>query len=147
MNDDRLPTGEYNFLEYFCNKRGCDCRRSHIAVTSPQANNEVLATISFGWESLEFYADWMSCSLSDPMVSDMKGPALLPMNKQSEYSEVLFDKFISVVLDDTYTERVKRHYRLFKDSLQRDSSTRGHRNRKDKRKAKRAIRKKNRKKR
>ncbi len=53
-----MPDGEYGFLELYCNEPGCDCRRVTIDVLRPETGwSRILATISYGWESLDFYAE------------------------------------------------------------------------------------------
>src|SRR2546428_12515041 len=54
-----LPEGEYGFVELYCNQPGCDCRRVMIDVLRPETGwSKVWATISYGWESLDFYRPW-----------------------------------------------------------------------------------------
>ncbi|MGP8234166.1 MAG: hypothetical protein ACLQVW_01960 [Limisphaerales bacterium] len=54
-----LPAGEYGFLELYCNEPTCDCRRVLFQVCCPDTPNQVLATINYGWESEDFYAQWL----------------------------------------------------------------------------------------
>ena len=65
-NRQDLPDGEYSFLEFYCNEPGCDCRRVMIDVLRPETGwSKVWATISYGWESLDFYRKW-SKTASEP---------------------------------------------------------------------------------
>ena len=62
-----LPEGEYGFVELYCNQPGCDCRRVMIHVLRPETGwSKVWATISYGWESLDFYRKWGVCDC-DPI--------------------------------------------------------------------------------
>ena len=54
-----LPAGEYGFLELYCNEPTCDCRRVLFQVCRADRPNKVLATINYGWESEDFYAQWL----------------------------------------------------------------------------------------
>ena len=56
-----LPDGDYGFLELYCNEPSCDCRRATISVLRPETGwSRVWATISSGWESVDFYEKWKS---------------------------------------------------------------------------------------
>ena len=90
-NRQDLPDGEYGFLEFYCNEPGCDCRRVMIDVLRPETGwSKVWATISYGWESLDFYRKWGE-NASDPI--EMKGPYLDPLNPQTKYSPALLNLF------------------------------------------------------
>jgi hypothetical protein len=79
-NRPDLPDGEYGFIELYCNEPGCDGRRVTIVVLRPETGwSTIWATISYGWESLDFYRKWSRAS-SDP--AEMKGPSLDPLNSQ-----------------------------------------------------------------
>lgn len=78
MPGQDLPAGNYGFLELYCNEPGCDCRRAIIQVLRPETGwSEVWATISYGWESQEFYRS----KVGDD--SDERGPYLDPLNSQA----------------------------------------------------------------
>ena len=112
-----LPVGEYGFIEFYCNEPGCDCRRVIINVLRPDTGwNKVWATINYGWESLDFYRNWTG-GASDPI--DLKGPNLDPINPQTEYSFYLLDLFRFILESPDYVERLKRHYQMFRDSVEK----------------------------
>ena len=112
---DDLPDGEYGFLEFYCDEPGCDCRRVMIDVLRPETGwSKIWATIGYGWESLDFYRKW-SKGASDPI--EMKGPYLDPLNPQTKYSSALLDLFRIILHSPDYVERLKRHYRMFRDSV------------------------------
>ena len=52
---------------------------------------------------------------SDPV--EMKGPYLDPLNPQTKYSSALLDLFRFILHSPDYIERLKRHYRMFRDSV------------------------------
>ena len=105
--EDGLPKGEYFLLDSYCNDPKCDCRRVFINVLY---KDKILATIGYGWESLEFYENWMG----EP-APDMKGPILELTGPHTEYSETILKLFKEVVLKDSaYIERIKTHYKMFK---------------------------------
>ena len=77
-----LPEGEYGFVELYCDEPACDCRRVIIDVLRPETGwSKIWATISYGWESLDFYRKWGGQE-NDPI--EMKGPYLDPLNPQTE---------------------------------------------------------------
>jgi len=110
-----LPDGEYGFLEFYCDEPGCDCRRVMIYVLRPETGwSRVWAAIGYGWESLDFYQKWGGAH-SDPV--EMKGPYLDPINPQTKYSSALRSLFESLLQSPDYVERLKRHYRMFRDAV------------------------------
>jgi len=114
-NHQDLPDGEYAFVEFYCNEPGCDCRRVTIQVLRPETGrSKIWATMSYGWDSLDFYQKWGPHS--DPV--EMKGPTLDTLNPQSQYSPALLDLFRLLIQSPDYVERLKRHYRMFRDSVE-----------------------------
>ncbi|MGO4882710.1 MAG: hypothetical protein ACLP59_18110 [Bryobacteraceae bacterium] len=110
-----LPAGEYGYIEFYCDESGCDCRRVTICVLRPDTGwGEIWATISYGWESPDFYKEWSAAS--DPL--EMQRPCLDPLNPQTVYSNILLDLFREILQSPDYVERLKRHYRMFRDSLE-----------------------------
>lgn len=105
------PLGEYGFLEFFCADPGCDCRRVTLQVTT--LDGGVWATISFGWEKAQFYRRWMHDAAD---AGEMAGASLDPLNRQSGFAEGFLALFQEMVKTDRkYVERLKRHYKMFKD--------------------------------
>jgi hypothetical protein len=58
-NNKKIPDGVYDLYESFCDEEDCDCRRVFINVTSRDSQDE-MATITYGWETPEFYKKWMT---------------------------------------------------------------------------------------
>jgi len=100
-----LPADEYGFDELYCVEAGCDCRRVMINVLARRAQAH-LATINHAF---------------DPPIHDDDPPEqtfLDPLNPQTEWSAVLLDIFVNLVLrDDAYRQRLLRHYRTFKEAV------------------------------
>lgn len=115
LEREDLPAGEYYFIESFCNDKKCDCRRAFINILY---EDKVIATIGFGWEDLEFYGKWMG---DKSMAKDLKGPILELTGIRTKYSEkglALFKEFM--MNDEVFIERLKKHYKMFKESLSDD---------------------------
>lgn len=116
-----LPDGEYGFLELYCDDPACDCRRVLINVVTPKGS-QVLATINYGWESIEFYTEWMHGDKK--LGREMQGASLDFLNPQSQYADALLNLFKWVLEDQAYVERLKRHYMLFKGAVRREHRAR-----------------------
>ena len=54
---------------------------------------------------------------SDPI--EMKGPNLDTLNPQTRYSPALLNLFRFLIHSPDYVERLKRHYQMFRDSVER----------------------------
>lgn len=115
LPDQDLPEGSYGFLELYCDEPGCDCRRVTIVVLRPETGwSKMWATISYGWESKRFYRKW---GLDESELSQAKGPYLDPLNPQTPYSPALLDLFRWLLESPDYVARLKRHYKMFRESV------------------------------
>ncbi|MBA3713959.1 MAG: hypothetical protein H0W76_16135 [Pyrinomonadaceae bacterium] len=119
---DELPDGEYGFVESYCDEVSCDCRRVMLTVLGRTSGSRVWATISYGWESGEFYERWVGRAEEG---ADTKGPYLDPFNPQSRYANVLLGMFEYVLTDRAYVERLARHYRMFKVAAKNEQERSG----------------------
>jgi len=126
---DELPDGEYAFIESYCDEVSCDCRRVMLTVLGRTSGPRVWATISYGWESADFYERWVGRAEDG---WDNKGPYLDPFNPQSQYAGALLGMFEYVLTDRAYVERLERHYQMFKAAVQKEQGLRGQRERRKK---------------
>lgn len=118
-----IPDGEYGFLELYCDEPGCDCRRVFIIVLdAADATQRPLATINYGWESKRFYSKWMHGSISANEIAELQGPALAPMAQQSRLAPKFLGLFRSMLDDPNFAARLRRHYSLFRRSIQAEAS-------------------------
>jgi hypothetical protein len=115
-SDSGLPPGEYGFLEMFCNEVDCDCRRAFFYVVS-SLREDVEAVIAWGWETADFYAQWMGDD--DPLfIAEMQGPTLNLTSPRTDLAPAILDLFRDVLLrDEAYLARVKRHYKMFRKKI------------------------------
>ena len=115
-SDYGLPSGDYSFLEMFCDERGCDCRRVFFYVISSPRHLE--AVVAWGWETLDFYAKWTRSE--DPLIAaELKGPILNPGSPQSDLAPGILKLTEEVLLrDQAFAERVKQHYVLFRGTVE-----------------------------
>jgi len=118
-----LPAGEYAFTEMYCDEKGCDCRRVMFSVIYNRT--QIAATIAYGWESPEYYARWMGDN--DPNgIEQLKGPTTSMLSPQSEKADEILKMLKSLVLtDEKYVERLKEHYRMFRERIDKPRRRRG----------------------
>ena len=113
-----LPPADYAFLEMFCNEPGCDCRRVFFNVVSSRTEDSE-ATIAYGWESARFYRNWFKQGTEED-IAMLQGPELNLGSPQSRHADAILRLFIDTLLPQTqYIERVKRHYQLFRATVDR----------------------------
>jgi len=112
-----IPADEYGFLEFYCDDTRCDCRRVMIKVLGQRSGDKAWATISYGWESPEFYRKWAGADLLD--TEEMCRPTLDPLNPQSPHAAFFLSVFEETIQDKTYVERLQRHYAMFRQPAKR----------------------------
>jgi hypothetical protein len=113
-----LPPGEYGFLEMYCDEPGCDCRRVFFYVVC-SFRKEVQAVVAWGWEDLAFYAKWMKHGDKTDAVY-LKGPVLNLGSPATDLAPALLEVVRTILLQDPeYVERIKRHYRMLREKIDR----------------------------
>jgi hypothetical protein len=93
----------------------CDCRRALIQLQHRKSDeeNELMATMTFGWEPEIFYQRW-SLGMSDFELACFKGPGLEPFHYQGDYAGQLVPLFKNVVSKPDVVKRYISNYVLFK---------------------------------
>ena len=72
LDDPKLPVDNYGLIELYCDEPDCDCRRVFLSVFSEKTKKK-LAIIANGWESRNFYANWLGDN--DPEdIDELRGP-------------------------------------------------------------------------
>lgn len=118
--NDKIPPGIYGLYESYCDELNCDCRRVFINVVSQSSPADILATISYGWETPDFYKKWIR--RADPeMIEMMTHPHLEIGCGQSEYANYFLELFQGMIKDRSYVERLARHYVLFKEVVNKEN--------------------------
>ncbi len=112
-----VPAGNYLLVESYCDDAGCDCRRVLLNVFSIE-RRRVEAVINFGWESRDFYARWLG-GLDDPeFLHAIQGPCLNVGSPASRHAPAILQLVNEMTLADReYIERLKRHYRMFRETV------------------------------
>lgn len=112
-----LPAGEYTLVEAFCDEQDCDCRRVMFDVVTPEHKTPV-AVIAYGWETNHFYSKWFG-KKDENIIKMMQGPILNDMSEQGPYAGELLAMVKGVLKDESYVNRIKRHYKIFRDKLKK----------------------------
>lgn len=116
-NEFNLPLGDYFFTELYCNE--CDCRRVFFAVI---CDNEPVANITFGWESIAYYQKNFK-GFSKQEIIDLKGPELDMFQYQSKIAPNVFEMFKKILFTDKdYMKRIEAHYKQFKTALKQKTN-------------------------
>lgn len=111
-----LPAADYGFMEAFCDEPGCDCRRVFFSVVSSKTS-KIEAVIAYGWETKAFYRKWFKYGTEEDIAS-LQGPELNLGSPQGKQAEGILQLFTDLLLKDkSYIERVKHHYRMFRNTV------------------------------
>jgi hypothetical protein len=101
VEQDGLPAGEYALVEHYCSDPDCDCRRVMLTVVRDDRPTRSLASISYAFDR----------------DSEMPGPFIDRMNRQSRHAEALLELVQRAVLtDERYLSRLERHYAMVKQA-------------------------------
>jgi hypothetical protein len=94
---DRIPDGDYSFVEAYCTDPKCDCRRVLLNVL--KRDEGIVGVISFAF---------------DPD-APMRGPFFDPLHPRPSYADEFLELMNDVVLSDpAYVARLERHYEMVK---------------------------------
>ncbi len=111
-----VPIGEYDLLENYCDERGCDCRKVMVNIISVENDSvKIWATIHFGWENPSYYHEYFSKDIA--IAQKMSGSYLEPLGEQSKHAPRFLGIWAQIIRDENYVERLKRHYKLFKEKI------------------------------
>jgi hypothetical protein len=114
FNHAHIPNGKYVFLEMYCPDYSCDCRKASILVLEDNAHKK-MALISYGWASMKFYLKW---GLSKGDAESLTKGYVDPLGENTKYSSYFLDIFLNSIKEEPdFKNRLKRHYKLYKNSL------------------------------
>lgn len=118
-----IPEGQYAFIENYCSDPKCDCRKVMINIIRvDDQSGDNIGTISYGWEKLSFYTKWLYGD--SELAKEMKGPSIELGGHISTHPEVAIKLFKKAGLgDSTFTDRLPKHYALFKKAIEKDSKS------------------------
>jgi len=113
-----VPIADYAFVEMFCDEAGCDCRRVFFTVVSSRTEQSE-AVIAYGWESPKFYREWFKQGTAED-IAMLQGPELNFGSPQGRHADGILRLFTEVLLPQkVYIERLKRHYKEFRATVDR----------------------------
>lgn len=109
-----LPEGNYTFLENYCADRKCDCRRVSLQVLKEGDFKQPIASISFGWDSEQFYTKLDGADIAADTVVGF----LDPLNYQSEHADGVLEAFQHCLQENPeLRDWFLAHYTIFKNGL------------------------------
>jgi hypothetical protein len=112
-----LPPGAYALIDLYCTDQDCDCRNVYIHVVHKGFSGPI-ATITYGWEKLSYYKEWMGGEEDDYIIRQFKGPSLAIAARQSQFANQWLRIFEDILqTDKEYANRLERHYHLVKDFI------------------------------
>lgn len=114
-----LPADQYGLIEAYCDDENCDCRRVFLNIVS-RKRDEIIAVVTYGWETEAFYRKWFGGSDSENSRTAVKEMTGLGLNSASQQSKFALGapKLVEELLQDpNYVARIKRHYRMFKETV------------------------------
>ena len=113
-----LPAAHYTLHEMYCDEPECDCRRVFLSVVSSITKN-CMAVIAYGWENQKFYAQWLGDN-DRTMIKQLQGPMLNLWSEQSELAQAILKLVKKTVFQDrVYIKRIKTHYQMFREKVDR----------------------------
>ena len=125
FDKSELAGSEFGLLEMYCDEPDCDCRRVMFCVMSRQ-HEKPMAYIAYGWEDDQFYIDWFRNNDPD-IIRELKGPVLNTMSPQSKLAPALLEVVTGLLQDQAYVNRLKRHYNMFRATIEKKTSKFGKR--------------------
>ena len=114
-----LAGDEFGLLEMYCDEPGCDCRRVMFCVMS-QLRSKPVAYIGYGWEDEKFYMKRFRFIDRDD-VQELQGPSLNLMSPQSNLAPAILEVVAEILEDRLYVERLKRHYNMFRATIEKET--------------------------
>ena len=108
-----LPDGEYSFIDTYCTDPMCDCRKTMIQVMH---EGRLVSIINYGWESHEFYRNWMGSSEENHPMPEMHGASIDITSPDLVSPDGVLALF-NTLLNEIWVAKFKRHYREVKSAV------------------------------
>jgi len=111
--------GIYNVRDFYCQEKGCNCHRVTLVFFNEE-EQEVYATISYGWKSMSFYHKW---GLDRADAVHLTNGFLEPDEMQSEHAPFFLKTFLPYITSDPHMlAKIKERYALFTQTMAVDPS-------------------------
>ena len=108
----QLPDGEYAFIDSYCTDPTCDCRKTMIQVMH---DGDHVSTINYGWESPEFYRQWVGGDPDESMYR-MCG-ATIDFTSPNKVSPEGMLALFHALLNEKWLAMIKKNYKVVKKQL------------------------------
>lgn len=115
----KVPFGEHldskricKVVDFYCTDTSCDCCKVTLLFIDRQM--QVIANISYGWQSKKFYQDW---GLDSDEAKELAEGCLDIMSPSSESASLCLKAFNEMKKDKRVIERFKHRYALFKEKV------------------------------
>ena len=109
----KLPDGEYDFVDTYCNDSECDCRKTMIQV---MLNGKLVSIINYGWESKAYYKNWIGGGEEDEFVSGMHG-ASIDISSPNLVDENAILELFNALKNDMWISKFKFYYNEVKTTI------------------------------
>ena len=108
-----LPDGQYSFIDCYCIEPECDCRKTMIQVTH---NGRLVSIINYGWESPEFYKNWMGSDDEFHSMPEMYG-ASIDITSPDLVNPIGMLALFNALLNEKWIANFKRYYSTVKAAV------------------------------
>lgn len=107
-DDPRLPDGEYEFVDFYCTDKACDCRKTIIRIFH---ENRCVSIVNYGWENPKFYLKWLKPTKDKKMAQEMSGLSIDFMSPDLVSAEGIL-VLVKHLMDEKWLATIKENYRL-----------------------------------
>jgi len=111
----KIPAGTYTFYDNYCDNPYCDCKCVVVEVESQASPANILAVLTYGWETSDFYAELL---LGDEHTTAEPGVQVNSDGKPSRHAEGLRDILEKYIVENPdYATVLQSHYDAVKATV------------------------------
>jgi len=111
----KIPGSTYTFYVNYCDNPYCDCKCVVIEVESQSSPANILAVLTYGWETADFYAELL---LDELHTIPESGVQVNSDGKRSRHADVLRDIFEDYISNNPdYVTVLQSHYDAVKATM------------------------------
>lgn len=114
FNDDEEEE-TYYLADAYCTIPDCDCRRVFFNVLH-KSSSQPVTVITWGWENRKFYEQCFP-GVGKDMMDHLVGVNFNMGSPRCDGDERFLDVVKELVKTNDYSQRIKRHYKLYKEAL------------------------------
>ena len=106
--------GPYHVFDLYCQDYGCECHKVTMVIADDSQEN-VLATIAYGWKSKSYYYKW---GLDKDASESLTSGFLDPWCRQTVRGSIFLDFMRRKInREPQFMSQIKKRYRMFKDHV------------------------------